>query len=154
MEIYLENVHLTDKGISRLKDILGQLETVKIRESHFCGGNNEFYESFLQSCTDIKRLYIQDTWNDGNEAIIGANNSWLLRQYPTLENVELIPLKCRAINELQTFFEQNPQIKSFAIDVDTILANRDTFKNTNAKWDILSVRLYTTENLQTITSNL
>lgn len=143
-EIRLDYMHLTDNGISRIKGILGQLEAVEINTSHFCCENNEFYESFLQFCTNIKRLYLQDNNNDfytPNETkLIGADNSWLLQKYSTLEHLELTTDKPGPINELQTFFQRNPQIKTFATDVETILANEDTFKNTNGKWDVLCVR--------------
>lgn len=144
-ELQLWNAILTDNGISRIKEILEHLETVQMEQSYFSDENDEFYESFLQYCTNIKKLCIHEVWNPkrADKAIIGADNSWLLRKYPKLEYFELTTNgeHNRNINgqihELPTFFEQNTNIKTFATNIEVILENIDTFKNTKAKWDVL-----------------
>ncbi|XP_055303250.1 uncharacterized protein LOC129568935 [Sitodiplosis mosellana] len=137
-EIRLRNVTFSDVGISRIKEILGQLETVKLINPRFTSPNQEFYVSFLQYCTNVKKLCIQSM----KIPIVGRDNGWLLRQYPTLEHFELTYYEYgnRTVDELAEFFEQNTNIKTFATNTDIILKHKNIFKNTKAKWDVLSVQ--------------
>lgn len=57
-EIILYCPIFTNNLISRIKEILGQLETVKLSHASFSDRNAEFYESFLQFCTRMKNLSI------------------------------------------------------------------------------------------------
>ncbi|XP_055303248.1 uncharacterized protein LOC129568933 [Sitodiplosis mosellana] len=136
-EILLTRVVLTDAGISRIKGILGQLEMVRLKFPHFLDEKNkDIYGDFLKYCTNVKELCIQGS---SNRCLVGVDNSWLLREYPTLEHFELIMNQNGPIDELSTFFGQNNHFKRFATNVEMILANSDTFKTTPAKWDVLSV---------------
>lgn len=147
----MDSFILTTKGISRMKEILGRLETIRLDSPCFCiEKNQDFYESFLQFCTNLKKLYILVAMEDkpthayaGGTRLIGVDNRWLLRRYPTLEHFELTVQFSASTNfeidELRTFFDQNTRIKTFATNVEIILANSDTFKSTTAKWDVLSI---------------
>ncbi|XP_055303244.1 uncharacterized protein LOC129568928 [Sitodiplosis mosellana] len=142
-EILLPTDVLTDAGISRIKGILGQLETVKLCFPLSLDDNKDIYGDFLKYCTNVKELCIQGS---SNSCLVGADNSWLLREYPTLEHFELTMDKDETgpIDELSTFFERNTHIKRFATNVEMILANSDTFKTIPAKWDVLIVRFCNT----------
>lgn len=132
----------TDKGISCIKEILGQLETVKLTQC-VIHKDMEFYESFLQFCINIKKLclFYPLQWNYTHSSvnIFGANNSWLLRKYSKLEYFELRNITTGRIAELQTFFEQNTTIKTFATNMKLIRSNSEIFKNINSTWNVLSV---------------
>lgn len=135
-EILLTRVVLTDAGIERIKDILSQLETVKLKFPHFLDENQEFYDGFLQFCTNVNRLCIQGS---SNTSIVSGDNTWLRQKYPTLEHFELIMNEAGPIVGLETFFEQNANVKTFATNIEVISANSDTLKNIKLKLDILSV---------------
>lgn len=141
-EIRLILVFLSDKGISCIKEILGQLETVKFHSHRYQDESIEFYKSFLQFCPNLKKLYILGSRKDegSGTSIIGADDSWLRGTYPTLEHFELAAGGIAPIDELRIFFEQNTKIKTFATNVEIILNNIDIFKNINAKWNVLSVK--------------
>lgn len=138
-EIQLAFVVLTTEGISRIKEILGQVETVKLEYPQFRYENQEFYECFLQFCIKVKKLCVHGALNLPGAPIVGIDNSWLLLKYPTLEWLELTTLKTGPIDELRTCFDQNTGIKTFATNIELILANIETFHNTIAKWDVLSI---------------
>lgn len=133
-EIYLSFVDLTDTRISRMKEILGQLETVKLFSPNCSNKKLEFYDAFLRFCTNIKRLFISGPNR------IGYN--WLLQKYPTLEHLELICCGDRPTVELKTFFEQNPNVRTFTMDTKMILTNSHILKNTNARWDVLALSFH------------
>lgn len=139
MEIQLIEFKFTDQEVSYLKPVLGQLETVKLKVSQSQEKNKEFYVNFLQFCPNVKKLCIH---GDGRSFFVGADNSWLRRAYPTLEHLELTVrhFSDEKIPELQTFFDQNSHIKSFATNAETILVNRNAFVNTKLKLDVLSIQ--------------
>lgn len=135
-EIHFLRTEFTQSRIVNIKEILGQAEVVTLQFAKFLNNIDEFYESFLQFCPKMKKLCI---WGYvDREFIIGRDNSWLLRKYPTLEHFELITHR-KIIPELQTFFEQNNQLKRFATDIYHLWANRNAFYNTHLKLDVLSI---------------
>lgn len=135
-KLYLNNVVLTTFGISLIKPILGQLETLKLLFTKFLSKKQEFYASFLQHCTNIKRLHIVA---ESGVPIIGVDNSWLQRKYPKLEHFEVITLKRHEISELKVFFELNAHLKSFTTNEQIILANQNAFIHTELELDALNV---------------
>ena len=143
-EIALAYFTLNDESVSCMKEILGQLEVVKVQYITIDDDKMEFYESFLQYCTKMKKLCVQG-WND--TPIIGADNSWLHRKYPTLEHFELITDVGGRIDELKTFLEQNTNIHRFATSAEMILANREALKNSSVKFEVLSVEFEVIETL-------
>ncbi|XP_031620199.1 uncharacterized protein LOC116338807 isoform X1 [Contarinia nasturtii] len=136
-EILLTRVTLTDNGIERIKPLLEKVQTLKLNFPHYFDKTKEFFDSFLQFCPNVKRLCIQAIRSD---TIVGSDNRWLLRKYPTLEHFELeIINRSEPIAELKTFFEQNLSIKHLALNVETILENSETIKNIQQKFDVLSI---------------
>lgn len=146
-EILLIGVKFTDAGISLINGILSQLETVKIKFQQFVDDRMEFYDKFLQYCTKMRKLCVQAT---SDAPIIGVDNTWLLRTYPTLECFELTMNDAGPIDELATFFEQNRNIKSFATSAELILSNRNAFKNAALKLEVFSVRFNRTETFHSL----
>lgn len=134
--------------MSRINDILGQLDTVKVEKFQFSDDNSEFYESFLQFCTNLKKLCI---YRGGRKNFgIGIGNSWLRRKYPTLKHVELTSSVSysnltKTNYKLITFFEQNTNVSVFAISQDILLVNRNILQNIKHKLDILSIRFTMSE---------
>lgn len=64
-----------------VKAILPNLE--KLKFSH-CELDTEVYETFIQYCGNLKRLYVRDNDLNGkqHDIFIGKSNDWLANQYP------------------------------------------------------------------------
>lgn len=117
------------------KKILGQLKSIKL-DGVTINEKREFYDSFLQFCTKLRTLRIRTYVGP----IIGIDNRWLQRKYPTLEHFELTASEgAPPIDELQTFFEQNTDIKTFGMHIENLLMNRNTFRIIQTKLNVLSV---------------
>lgn len=135
-EIQLIKPEITEAIPFRIQDILRQVEIVKLKFPE--NKHVDFYESFLQFCPNLKKLSIHG-W--GMETIVGVDDSWLRRKYPSLEHLELL-LACHSdqrVPELPIFFEQNPQIKSFATTIGTIFWHRHFFVNCQLNLEVLSI---------------
>lgn len=70
---------------------------------------------------------------------MGWSNDWLRRKYPTLEHLELAHKQPIKIDELKMFFEQNPNVHSFAIDADLLWTNRCLFLTGDMKLEQFAV---------------
>lgn len=75
---------LTKNEIDIFAGILPQIEKIHIKIfNEFVG---EFYDLILKSCSNLKCLSISNTvWN----RVIGEDNRWLTRQYPSIEHIVL-----------------------------------------------------------------
>lgn len=139
-EMVIKNMSkFNDVGISRVKEILGQLKTLRLNNPYFVEGRHgdDLYSAFLCHCTSIKRLSISL-----GRHYASADNNWLQQKYPTLEHFELTTYEGVRINELRIFFKENAKIQSFASNIDLILANKDIFEIIEVKWEILSIHFY------------
>lgn len=134
-EILLRRVKLTTNGIARIKPILHRVEILKLKFSYFRDQRKEFYENFLQFCSNLKHLCIKSI----EDNIVGIDDKWLLRKYPMLEHFELVSNHAKPIIELETFFNQNLNIKHFALNVELLLANLTTIKNIQHKFNVMSI---------------
>lgn len=85
--------------------------------------------------------------------IIGDNNDWLLRTYPTLEHLELTELYNLDGDELKTFFTQNPNVRTFSTDSHSLWENRETFLACDVTLDKLAVE-FTSKDLADSVINL
>lgn len=135
-------ISVKDIGIYRVeihedtpfKDLLGRLEIVQLNH---CAFSVEFHQNFLRYCANVKHLRINKC-EHGN--LIGTDNSWLLRDYPTLERMEIIPHDDSAvIPGLVHFLDRHTRIKHFATNVPFILLNRNLLICSAIRLDVLSV---------------
>lgn len=133
--IYLVCLKLNTAKIECIRQILGKLEILQIRQ---CTLDGDFYESFLKYCRNLKRIYIQD---DLGYILDENQNPWLLQEYPQLEHLQLIPRYSFKINELNRFFERNPQIQSFSTSSRCLWENRAELGKTNIKLDKLEIQI-------------
>lgn len=121
------------RGDSHLKHLLCRLEIVQL---HDCVFSVEFHQNFLRYCTNVKHLRIGKCTHG---ELIGTDNSWLLRDYPTLERVEIMPHEgSEEIPELVHFLERHTNIKHFATNVLFILVNKDLLLDSGIRLDVLS----------------
>ncbi|XP_055305041.1 uncharacterized protein LOC129569872 [Sitodiplosis mosellana] len=133
-EIYLVNATLSNAKVNCLKKVLYTVEYVKMDD---CTINGNFYKKVLKFCSSLKVLCIYGCQ-------LGRStrhpNGWLTRKYPTLQRLEVIQTFTRKVDELKTFFAQNPNVRSFAIDSVSLGKNLDLFKTTDVKLDVLEIR--------------
>lgn len=129
--------HLSMQKINCLKGILSKLEVIKL---YGCSVYGEFYSKFLKFCTNLKQLHINCSGPRCKDAIFIRNeNDWLLREYPTLEHLELSHPNPFKINELKQFFDRNPNVRSLGIDAALLLENKEQFRTMGKKLDSLII---------------
>ncbi|XP_055302478.1 uncharacterized protein LOC129568518 [Sitodiplosis mosellana] len=142
-EILLGAITISTAKVNCLKKVLQTVERVKIEG---CAIHDDFYRNFLKLCTNLKVLCVRTDPCDylhnpnGDHILIGADNGWLTRKYPTLQHLELSHRNALKIDQLKEFFVQNPNVRSFATNSTLFLENWDLFRMTNIKLDALAVR--------------
>lgn len=131
----LEAVDLTAHWLIGIQSILQTLEIVELKQ---CSLNCNFYESFLKHCINLKRLYISSSTED---IIQASENEWLLKTYPKLEHLGLVPRKQLRfnMNELDRFFELNPKVKSFSTNYRFLWENQVEFAESSIQLHELGV---------------
>lgn len=135
---------LLEEGIEYIEHILNEIEVVDLSECYCV--REEFYEYFLKYCSILKSLSIKRSGKmRGKSVIIGAGNDWLLRKYPTLEHFELTEIYEIPDQKLKIFFEQNPNVRTFSIDSQSLWDNREAILSANIKLDKLSVEFRSRE---------
>lgn len=132
------HVDLTGAEIKNLCDKWKSIESVTMEG---CIVNRNFYEQFPKLCVNLRRLYVEDF--DGRRKVLKRyENDWLLWRYPVLEHLHWTQTKdVGIINELKTFFEINPQVRSFATNVQTLWANRHIFQESSIELDDLTIEV-------------
>lgn len=122
------------------------LKGVEFLDMNECVIKGEFYENYLKYCPNLKTISVtrSDRVRD-KSIIIGIDNSWLLRNYPTLKHFELTDAYGLKSNELLTFFQQNPNICTFSTDSRTLWENRQSIIEANLKLDTLAMDIYQTK---------
>lgn len=106
------NSNVIDKvKIKCLEKILPQLEVIKLLN---CSLDGDFYENILKFCENLKRIYLKDDNSAQYPIVKRQTNTWLLRVYPSLEMIQLTQRDPFQINELKTFLEINPSIRTFS----------------------------------------
>lgn len=105
---------LTHIEIDNIEHILTRLETIELSNVIVHG---DFYDNFLQHCTNLKRLSIENVKKERSAHIFGTGTQWMLRNYSTLEHFGLKLHRSYATKPelcdctaLLNFFTQNPNI--------------------------------------------
>ncbi|XP_055305042.1 uncharacterized protein LOC129569873 [Sitodiplosis mosellana] len=156
-QISLGRTTLSLAEVNCLKKVLRTVECVKMDN---CIINGDFHEDFLTFCPNLKVLCIYNRYGrfirnpNGNQILIGVDNGWLARKYPTLERLEVIHNFAQKIDELKTFFEQNPNIRSLITNSVFLVANWDLFRTANIKLDTLAIRFDNADNVMGICDSL
>ncbi|XP_055325684.1 uncharacterized protein LOC129579559 [Sitodiplosis mosellana] len=145
-QIRLGGTTLSVAKVNCLKKLLRTVKCVKLERYSIKG---DLYEKFLKFCTNIKTLSVGYCYmRNGNH-----NDGWLTRKYPTLQHLEVTGGIARKFDELKTFFEQNPNVRSFAIKSSLLEKNWDMFRTTNIKLDVLAI-WFDSANVTTFRDNL
>ncbi|XP_055309894.1 uncharacterized protein LOC129573428 [Sitodiplosis mosellana] len=105
-EIDLVCLTIDAAKVKNLRKILPKIEVMKVNQ---CAVKGDFYK-LLKHCTSLKRLYVQHDLG----YIIAKDAKWMERNYPKLEKLHLTPQHPFRIHGLYTFFQHNPNIRSFS----------------------------------------
>lgn len=133
--------------IDILKDFLPGLEQLRIRINKL---RYDFYDSILKWCSSLKYLSVNQNPGRLDNAYFMFNdeNGWRHRRYPTIEHFELTGGlgSPNIIPEWKTFFELNPQIRTFSVNFDASFdvpwQNFNYFLGLNIKIDLLNINHY------------
>lgn len=141
-QIYLEQTILSIAKVNCLKRILCTIEHVTIVN---CKIDGDLYEKFLKFCKKLVMLCLRDCHSKYEGVLIGIDNTWSTRKYPTLKSLELSNESSSHSNiqklvELKTFFTKNPNVHGFGIDCQHLLKNSDFFDTADIKLDTLGIR--------------
>lgn len=129
-EIFFDLFSLNEVKIDCIKGILSHVETVLLTDCIIPG---DFFDSFLKFCPNIKRLAVL--------CFEGFQCQWLLRNYPKLEYLKLAGEITFQFDDLKRFFENNPNVDSFAVDGFYILMNHQLISETTLQFRDLTVSL-------------
>lgn len=108
-------------------------------ELNECNCKNEFFETFLQLFTAVSRLSIER--HSATNTVIGTDNQWMCRHYPTLEHLGLQLNRSTSMPELPLFIERNPNISSVTLNSGLFNANTNRFMQTNIHLDVLMIKI-------------
>lgn len=132
-DIEFANCKITSSKIECIKNIMNGIDILQIEN---CYINGDVYKKILKFCSNLKILHVMKAIGEKN--IIGNNNRWLQRRYPTLEHFILEPCVDQ-IDELWDFFNLNPNIRNFSTDSNCVLKNLDFFLKSNVTFDIFAI---------------
>lgn len=93
------------------------LESVEIVEIQYGSIGGEFYENVLKYCQRMKQLVIKYGFDECEKG--GMANQWVHKTYPTLEHFHWSASSLP--DNLEIFFRQNPNIRSFNSGVYTTM---------------------------------
>ena len=89
----------------------------------------EFFDQFLKPCIKLRRLSFDRS----------PRNGWMRWKFPELEHLQLYECDPAEDDDLITFFEQNPNVRSFSTSAELLLRNKDIFMATNIALDDLEI---------------
>ncbi|XP_055309868.1 uncharacterized protein LOC129573403 [Sitodiplosis mosellana] len=143
--IRFDGVVMTESKIKCIKRLLANVEAVEIVD---CKMFIYIYEGFLKYCHKLKRLKIR---NIQFNTFLNKDKDWLLRKFPTLEHLDFT--KCSSIkrSELEVLFKQNPNIRTFELDMDQFWENKMVFLEACIMWNDLIIHFQDAKNPMTST---
>lgn len=131
------NIHCR---IESLRHILKNLSSIHIPCTQ--GTFRYMFSLILRYCLNLKKLSVLKIPNNPFESPwpwrkcsgdamyeYGTTNDWLVRTYPTVEIFEWVRIHYLRNNDLGTFFELNPQIKTFVTDMGSLGLNKHIFSS-------------------------
>lgn len=128
------------------RDFVASMQSVlpKINVLWVCGTRNEgdLYEDLLQFCGNLKELHVglEVDIPDPQKAIKRQGpNSWMLREYPSLEWFSLTGMSIFHVNELSIFLARNPSIQKFTTEAGFLFECRLELLKSNIRLDKLEV---------------
>lgn len=111
--IHFNFCYIVAEKLKIMERILANVELVCLS---FSWTGVSLHESVLKYCMNAKHLLIFGPVND---------HAWLLQRYPKLEHLARFGDEFVELDALKTFFQQNPNVRSFSMDASQLLINRD-----------------------------
>lgn len=128
---------ITEYRAKQIESILNKVEIIHLNN---CDVRGDFFDCFLKFCTELKHLIVDD--ESPENILIGTDNNWLDRHYPTLKHIELNVLfysKMDEIPELTKFIGCNHHIQSFATDLISLIYLQHALKQSRIRLRDLAV---------------
>lgn len=122
--------------IGEKQQLLAQVESIEI---DWPLKNCEFHD-FLKNCTRLKHLKLYCHYD---EDMIANENEWLRRKYPTVEHIEINDWYYENQSnsfELKSFFEQNPNVRSFSCTPNYLWKNQHWMLASDIKIERLDIK--------------
>lgn len=139
MEIAVAEI--TKDKMKRMTKALEQIDSLRINH---CQIKGKFHKVVFAFCPNLKRLCLNG--KSRTTTLIGTNNKWMHRQIPKLERFDLrneiehrFTETTPRIDELKTFLEINPNVRTFSVTADCLWTNQESFLNSTISLDELLV---------------
>lgn len=133
----IKNKRLTASECKNIQHILIQAESLQLKTCKYIRRN--LYEDVLKHCSQLKHLLLP--YNV--EAAAKYGTEWRCRNYPALEHFGFYEdgfIRSETkYSELQEFFDQNPNVRTFTTTFDCIWVMRDWLLRSNIKLDRLGL---------------
>lgn len=132
---YLKKLSIADvtpEIVLFIEPILDNIEVLTIK---YCRMDQSLYELILRYCPKLKRLNIN---MDITSKKSRPANDWLLEKYPNLEHLQLFMNRCANLNDLNTFFKHNPNVRNFSCN--TYVISSFSIHQPEFKLDTLEVK--------------
>lgn len=132
--ITLSNMDLVEPDYDRMRNIFNKIESLHLRSClpAFC-------TRCLDLCRNLKRISMRHIISNDYEE--DTAYPWLFGCYPKLEYFEFSLVGEWPIVGLNGFLEKNESIRTFSTSGLCLWINRDQFLNSNAKLDVLEIRM-------------
>lgn len=144
-QIEFANIKLTKPKMECIAKILSKIEFLRI---DCCEIDGSFHENVLVFCKNLKRLSIIGL--PYQSTIIGSDNDWLRKRYPSLHWLELLRFHAQKLDELIIFLKENSNIKKCSIPMNYVWMNKEAIMDANVKLDKLAVLIYFVTNIKLI----
>lgn len=131
--ISLKDFEISPSQIERMNEIFSKVESFTL---HYLKLDGCLHTNILASCPNLKYLCIE---GQPESIIIGSDNDWLLRKYPTLEHFKLAQRRPFQLDALTNFLERNTNIKKFSTYTYFFWENRERLSQANVELDDLAL---------------
>lgn len=139
-EVEMWGETLSASDVAHAQCILEKVEKLLIGTNEI---EVEFHNGIFQWCTELKCLSICKI---EGPTIIHNDKTWMQRNYPTIEKIELddTPIGGRYLGEeiveLATFFTMNPQIRNFSTTFNLLWETRNWILPSEIRFDQLDIK--------------
>lgn len=135
--LYFVCTAMNTKKMEYFSKLLEKIEILQIRQCTW-RESADVHEIVLKYCKNLKRLHIKDDMG----CIAYNRGTWLQRNYPKLEHLELTLHNKFIFNELKPFFELNPNIQSFATSCHCIWMTRNMLLKLKTQLHSLEIKKF------------
>lgn len=134
-EISFEAFQFDELSTESFQAILSKIEVLEVEG---CSIENDFYESLLKFCKNLKEISIKNDSNY-NGILQEDDRRWLNQEYPLLEVVRLHPKVALVVFELRSFLEKNSKIHTFSTTSNFLYENKADLLQSHVKLDKIEI---------------